>query len=119
MRRILFALLLALAVPLSALAAPFLAWDPVTTGSDGLPLGTGLGVTEYRVYQCGPGIGTCTKATGTRTGVVPSPGVQFDLAGTATPSTYVVTAVNKAGESADSLAFKVVPPDFPKTLRLP
>lgn len=118
MRRILLALLLVSLFPLSAFAAPFLAWDAVTTGTDGLQLGAGLEVTAYKVYRCAPGP-ACTKLNGTLAGTIIAPVVQFDLAGTPTPSVYVVTAVNKVGESADSLAFKVVPPDFPKNLRLP
>ena len=119
MRRILLALLvLLLAVPVAAAAAPFLAWDAVTTGIDGLPLGAGLEVTAYKVYRCAPGP-ACTKLNGTLVGTVVAPLVQFDLAGTPTPSVYVVTAVNKVAESIDSLPFKVVPPDLPKNLRLP
>lgn len=96
----------------------FLAWDPVTTGTDGSTLGPGLQVTEYRVYQCGPGIGNCSKTTGVLLEVVPSPTTQADIAGEPTPSTYVVTAVNVVGESADSVPFKVVKPDVPKNERL-
>ena len=117
--RVITSLVLFLLIASPVWAAPFLAWDPVVNGSDGLPLGSGLAVTEYRVYQCGPGVGTCSKTTGLRVATILAPTVQFDLAGTPTPSTYVVTAVNKVGESADSAPFKVVPPDIPKNLRIP
>ena len=52
-------------------------------------------------------------------GTVIAPTTQFDLAGQPTVQVFIVTAVNKAGESADSVKFKVTPPDFPKSLRLP
>lgn len=106
--------------PHPVLAAPFLAWDPVTTGTDGLPLGPGLEVTEYRVYRCGPSAtGPCSTPDRILAGTVPAPATQFDLAGQAVPQAFVATAVNKVGESADSLKFKVTPPDMPKNLRLP
>lgn len=101
--------LLALA-PVVAPAAPFLSWDPVLTDPDGLPLPSGEEVTEYRVYQCGPGIGSCTRLTAARVGVILAPTTQFDLAGQPVPVVYVVTAANKLGESPDSLPFKVTPP---------
>ena len=118
MRRILFILLIVLAVPIPVEAAPILTWDPVTTGMDGQSLGAGLEVTEYRVYQCGPGVGSCNRADATRIATVPAPTTQFDLGGQSVPRAYVVTAVNKAGESADSLPYKVTPPDVPKNVRL-
>jgi len=54
MPRILLALVFVALQATSALAAPFLAWDPVTTGTDGEPLGLGQEVTSYRIYKCGP-----------------------------------------------------------------
>ena len=104
------------AAPVSA--APILAWGAVTTGSDGLPLDAGLEVTEYRVYQCLTGLGSCTLATATRVAVIPAPATALDLVGKTIPSAYVVTAVNKAGESSGSAALKVMPPDAPKNQRL-
>jgi hypothetical protein len=109
-------LCLLVAAPVSA--APILAWGAVTTGSDGLPLDAGLEVTEYRVYQCLTGLGSCTLATATRVAVIPAPATSIDLVGKTIPSAYLVTAVNKAGESAGSGALKVMPPDAPKNQRL-
>lgn len=110
--------LLLLAAP--ALAAPFLAWDAVTTGSDGLPLGPGLEVQGYNVYRCGPSAsGPCAAPDRALVGSVPAPATQFDLAGQPIPQAFVATAVNKAGESLDSVKLKVVPPDVPRNLRLP
>jgi len=52
-------------------------------------------------------------------GTVTAPATSFDLAGQPIPQAYAVTAVNKAGESLDSVKFKVVPPDAPKNPKLP
>ena len=104
-----------------AFAAPLLAWDAVTTGSDGLPLDPGLQVLEYYVYQCTTGIGSCTKAGATRVSVVVAPAtptVQFDLVGQPVPAAYLVTAVNIVQESGVSIPLKVVPPDIPKNVKL-
>lgn len=103
----------------SAWAAPTLSWDPVTTGIDGQPLDPGLAVTEYRIYACGPGTGSCSRASATWVGATLAPATAFDLAGLPVPAVYLVTAVNPAGESADSLPAKVVPPDVPKHVRVP
>jgi len=120
MPRILLALVFVALQATSALAAPFLAWDPVTTGTDGEPLGLGQEVTSYRIYKCGPSAsGPCAAPDRVLIGSVQAPTVEFNLAGQPVPQAFAVTAVNIVGESADSLAFKVVPPDFPKTLRLP
>ena len=120
MRRILLALLFAGLLPVLAHAAPFLAWDPVTTGVDGEPLGAGQEVTSYRVYRCGPSAsGPCVAPDRVLIGTVQAPTVEFNLAGHPVPQAFAVTAVNVVGESADSLKYKVTPPDFPKNLRLP
>ena len=110
-------LCLLVAAPVSA--APILAWDAVTTGTDGLPLASGLEVTEYHVYQCVSNLGSCALATATRVAVIPAPTTSLDLVGKTVPSAYLVTAANKAGESAGSAVLKVVPPDVPKNPRLP
>ncbi|MGH2359057.1 MAG: hypothetical protein ACRDGM_00720 [bacterium] len=100
-------------------AAPILMWDPVTAGTDGQPLGVGLEVTSYKVYKCGTAAGgPCAAPDRVLVGTVTVPATQFDLAGQSTVQVFVVTAVNKAGESADSLKYKVTPPDFPKNPRL-
>ena len=111
-------LLLLLLAPVAAEAAPTLLWDAVTTDVDGLPLGPGLEVTSYRVYACGPGIGQCSKATGTVAGTVAAPATQLDLAGLPVPQVYFITAVNKAGESVESATLKVTPSSAPKNVRL-
>jgi hypothetical protein len=101
-------------------AAPFLAWDAVTTGSDGSILGSGLEVTIYRVYRCGTAAaGPCAAPDRILVGTVTAPATQFDLSGQLVPQAYVVTAINKAGESLDSVKLKVVPPDMPKNPKLP
>ena len=95
-----------------------LTWDPVTTGTDGLPLGLGQEVLSYRVYKCGPSAsGSCADRV--LVGTIPAPTVEFDLAGQPIPQAFVVTAVNRVGESIDSLKYKVTPPDVPKNLHLP
>ena len=110
--------LLLLATP--AWAAPILAWDAVTTDTTGAPLGPGLEVSSYRVYKCGTSMGgACVAPDRVLVGTATAPATQLDLAGQAFPQVYVVTAVNKVGESADSAKFKVTPPDAPKNLRLP
>ena len=120
MRRILLALLLAGLLPVFVEAAPFLAWDPVTTGVGGEPLAAGQEVTSYRVYTCGPSAsGPCAAPDRVLIGTIPAPTVQFDLAGQSVPQAFAVTAVNVVGESVDSLKYKVTPPDAPKNLRLP
>ena len=120
MRRILLALLLAGLLPVLADAAPFLAWDPVTTGEDGAPLGAGQEVSSYRIYKCGPAAsGPCAAPDRVLIGTVQAPTVEFNLAGQSVPQAFAVTAVNIVAESADSLKYKVTPPDFPKNLRLP
>ena len=120
MRRILLALLLAGLLPALVEAAPFLAWDAVTTGTDGEPLGAGQEVTSYRVYTCGRSAsGPCAAPDRVLIGTVQSPTVEFNLAGQSVPQGFAVTAVNVVGESADSLKYKVTPPDIPKNLRLP
>lgn len=118
-KRLLFVVtLLLLASPV--FAAPFLAWDAVTTDADGNLLGAGLEVTEYRIYRCGTSLGgPCIAPDRLLAGTATAPATQFDLAGQPIPQVYVVTAVNKVGESIDSLKFKVVPPAVPKNLRLP
>ena len=118
MRRPFLAFLLLLLLPVAAEAAPLLVWDAVTTDVDGLPLGPGLEVTVYRVYGCGPGIGQCSKSTGTIAGTVVAPAVQFDLAGLPVPQVYFITAVNKAGESVESATLKVTPLSAPKNAQL-
>jgi len=112
-------ILLALLVAAPAWAAPILTWDPVTTGADGQPLGAGLEVTVYKVYKCGTSAGgPCAVPDRVLIGTVTAPAVQFDLAGQPNVQAFVVTASNKAGESADSVKYKVTPPDFPKATRL-
>lgn len=101
----------------SALAAS-LTWDPVTTGTDGQPLGLGLEVKGYNVYQCGPGIGTCSLATGTKIGSTVAPVVEFDISSQPTPTTYFVTAYNSVGESTESNRLKVTKPKEPGNLKL-
>ena len=109
-----------LLLPTPAWAAPILGWDAVTTGSDGSPLGAGLEVTSYRVYRCGTAAGgPCAAPDRVLAGTVTAPATSFDLAGQPIPQAYAVTAVNKAGESLDSVKFKVVPPDAPKNPKLP
>ena len=120
MRALAFALLLIAALASPVLAAPFLAWDAVTTDSQGVLLGPGLEVSSYRVYKCGTVVaGACAAPDRLLIGTVNAPATQFDLAAQAFPQVYVVTAVNKAGESLDSLKFKVTPGDAPKNPRLP
>ena len=120
MRRILLALLFAGLLPALANAAPFLAWDPVTTGMDGEPLGAGQEVTSYRIYKCGPSAsGSCAAPDRVLIGTIQAPAVEFDLAGQSVPQAFAVTAVNVVGESPDSLKYKVTPPDVPKNLHLP
>ncbi len=119
MKPLVFAAIL-LTISSPALAAPFLAWDSVMMGSDGLPLGPGLEVTTYQVYRCGMAAsGPCAAPDRMLAGTVTAPVTQFDLAIQPVPQAYVVTAVNKAGESADSVKLEVVLPDVPKSLRLP
>ena len=120
MRRILFALLLVALQATSVFAAPLLAWDPVTTGVDGSPLGADQVVISYQIYKCGPSAsGSCAAPDRVLVGSVEAPTVEFDLAGQPVPQSYAVTAVNIVGESLDSLKYKVTPPDMPKNLRLP
>ena len=120
MRQLLLACGFVLLIGSPAWAAPFLAWDPVTTDATGAPLGPGLEVTSYRVYRCGTSVGgPCAAPDRVLAGTVLAPAAQFDLAGQPVPQAYAATAVNKAGESLDSLKLKVVPPDVPKNLRLP
>lgn len=118
MKRFLVALLFVLLTAVPSHAAPFLAWDPVTTGADGLPLGAGLEVQEYHVYTCGVSVPGCATAPKVLVGTVLAPSTQFNLAGSQTPIVYVVRAKNIVGESADSVPFKVVPPDVPKNPRI-
>jgi hypothetical protein len=107
-----------IACPVSA--APIFGWDAVTTGEDGLPLGSGLEATAYKVYRCGPSaIGPCLAPERVLVGTVIPPATSIDLAGQPMPQAYVVTATNKASESVDSVKFKIVPPDAPKNPRLP
>ena len=117
--RVLGALLLLFVSALPATAAPILAWDAVPTDVSGAPLGPGLEVSSYNVYRCGTGMGgACAAPDRLLVGIIAAPAVQIDLAGQAFPQVYVVTAVNKAGESADSVKYKVTPPDAPKNLLL-
>jgi len=112
--------LIAVLLATPAWAAPLLAWDAVTTDTTGAPLGPGLEVTSYKIYRCGTSTpGPCAAPDRVLAGTVAAPGTSFDLAGQAFPQVYVVTAVNKAGESLDSVKFKVTPGDAPKNLRLP
>lgn len=119
MKNLLVALvLLVMVVP--AWAAPILAWDAVTTDATGAVLGSGLTVTSYNVYKCGTSLsGACAAPERALVGTVVAPATQTDLVGQALPQVYVVTAVNKAGESLDSMKFKVTPADAPKNLKLP
>ena len=99
-------------------AAPILAWDAVTTDTTGALLGPGLEVLSYRVYRCGTSMaGACAAPDRALVGMAATP--QFDLVGEPFPQAYVVTAVNRAGESADSAKFKVTPAAEPRNLRLP
>ena len=120
MRHIIVLLAFMLLLPVTGLAAPFLAWDAVTTDPQGLPLGPGLEVTSYKVYKCGTSVaGTCGAPDRLLIATVTAPTTQFDLSSQAFPQVYVVTAVNKVGESLDSIKFKVTPGDMPKNPRLP
>jgi len=113
-------LLGSLMIAFPASAAPIMAWDAVTTGEDGLPLGSGLEVTAYKVYRCGPSAtGPCLAPDRVLVGTVTPPATSLDLAGQPMPQAYVVTATNKAAESVDSVKFKVVPPAAPRNPRLP
>lgn len=112
------ALLLLFAVPIEA--APILAWDAVTTDSGGVPLGPGLEVSAYKIYKCGTAMaGSCAAPERVLVGTISAPATQIDLAAQVFPQVYVITAVNKAGESLDSVKFKVTPGDAPKNPRLP
>ena len=103
-----------------AWATPILAWDAVTPDATGAPLGPGLEVLAYKVYKCGTALsGPCAAPDRVVVGTIAAPMTQIDLAGQAFPQVYVVTAVNKAGESLDSVKFKVTPADAPKNPRLP
>ena len=105
---------------LPAVAAPILAWDAVTTDASGTPLVAGLEVMSYNVYRCGTGMGgACAAPDRLLVGIIAAPAVQIDLAGQSFPQVYVVTAVNRAGESLDSAKFKVTPAAEPRNLRLP
>ena len=104
----------------SASAAPLLAWDAVTTDPTGVPLGPGLEVSSYRVYRCGTSMGgACAAPERVLLGTAVAPATQIDLMGEPFPQVYVVTAVNRAGESLDSAKFKVTPAAEPRNLRLP
>ena len=117
--RILLALLFASLLPVFVEAAPFLMWDPVTTGVSGEPLSAGQDVTSYRIYKCGPSAsGLCAAPDRALIGTVQAPAVEFNLAGQSVPQAFAITAVNAVGESADSVPYKVTPPDVPKNLRL-
>lgn len=122
MKRFLESLIIALSLFLFGVvvanAAPTLEWNAVTNGTDGLPLGPGLEIKEYRVYRCGPSASTCTKASATFVGPVAAPATSLDLVGLPVPQTYFVTAFNIAGESVESVLLKVVPPDVPKNPHL-
>lgn len=109
-------LMLCLALSAHAAAAPIVVWDPVTTDATGAPLAAGMEVTAYKVYRCGASLSGC--ATKTLVGTVAAPATQLDLAGEAFPMVYVATAVNKVGESANSVAIKLTPSDAPKNLRV-
>lgn len=92
-----------------------LAWDAVTLDVEGNPLSAEMAITEYRVYRCGTSV-TCTKDIGILVGT--STSTEFEITTQPLPSSYSVTAVNKAGESSSSLPLKVVPADKPKNPRL-
>src|SRR3990172_12014451 len=95
-----------LLIGVPASAAPILGWDAVTTGEDGLPMGSGLEVTAYKVYRCGASAsGPCTLPDRVLIGTVPAPATQIDLVGQLMPQAYAVTAVNSAAESVDSVKF--------------
>ena len=120
MRQILYILSVFLLLATPVWAAPILAWDAVTTDTTGAPLGPGLEVSAYKVYKCGTALsGPCAAPDRVVVGTVAAPATQLDLVGQAFPQVYVVTAVNKAGESLDSVKFKVTPADAPKNPRLP
>lgn len=117
MKRLALFVVLLFAVPC---AAQNLVWDAVTTDPSGVPLGVGQEVTSYRVYKCGPAVaGPCAAPERVLVGTVLAPTTQFSLTGQSVPQAFVITAVNKVGESLDSLKYKVTPPDMPKNLRLP
>jgi len=100
----------------SAFSAPLLVWDAVSTDVDGNPLGAGLEVTVYKVYRCGTSLsGVCFPKT--LVGEAVAPAVQIDLVGEIFPQVYVVTAVNKIGESTDSVKIKATPAQAPKNSR--
>ena len=118
--RVLGALVLLVVSALPAVAAPILAWDAVTTDPTGVPLGPGLEVSSYRVYRCGTSMGgACAAPERVLLGTAVAPATQIDLVGEPFPQVYVVTAVNRAGESLDSAKFKVTPAAEPRNLRLP
>ena len=120
MRRLVCGILLSMLGTNPVWAAPILAWDAVTTDTTGAPLGPGLEVSAYKVYKCGTALsGPCAAPDRVVVNTVAAPATQLDLAGQAFPQVYVVTAVNRAGESLDSAKFKVTPADAPKNLRLP
>lgn len=118
MKTLLVALLATLALSFAPVTfgAPVLVWDPVTTDSTGASLEPGMEVTSYKVYRCGASLAGC--ATKTLVGTVAAPATQIDLAGESFPMVYVATAVNKVGESANSVAIKLTPTDVPKNLRV-
>lgn len=110
-------LVLALVLFASPAHALTLSWAAVTTGVDGNPLDATDPVLQYNVYRC-PSAAACTIANAAEQVIVVAPAVSLDITAKPRPSSYIVTAVNIAGESAPSVSIKVVPPAAPSGLTL-
>lgn len=120
MKRLLLSLLLVLGLTGSANALS-LQWDVVTTDTQGVPLGSGMQVTSYKVYKCTTPSASCLKAGATVIGTVSAPSPQpatlsLSITTQPVPSTYFVTAVNLINESVESDSLKATGADKPKFL---
>lgn len=120
MKNLLLAAIMVLVMAGSANALS-LQWDTVSTDTQGVPLGSGMQVTSYKVYKCTTPSASCLKAGATVIGTVTAPTPQpatmsLSISTQPVPSTYFVTAVNLINESAESDSLKATGADKPKSL---
>jgi hypothetical protein len=121
-KNLIFGLVFAAVVGFYGIAnALSLQWDTVSVDSQGVPLGSGMQVTSYKVYKCSSPSSSCLKGSATVIGTVTAPSPQpatlaLSITSQPVPSTYFVTAVNIINESVESDSLKATGADKPKSL---
>ena len=119
MKRVIAGFLLSLFLTGPAFALS-VCWDQVTTDTTGVPLGSGLQVTQYKLWKCNTPTASCLKPDATVIATVnaPFPALPSKVCSSintqSIPSSFFATAVNVVTESQESGTIKAVGADKPR-----